>query len=42
VLEIDTVRLRAGRHIDLTFRSGTRWVGMDFRVQVVPRMRQQG
>jgi glucoamylase len=42
VLEIDTVRLRAGRHIDLTFRSGTRWVGMDFRVQVVPRTRQQG
>ena len=42
VLEIDTVRLRAGRHVDLTFRSGTRWVGRDFRVQVVPRTRQQG
>jgi glucoamylase len=42
VLEIDTVRLRAGRHIDLTFRSGSRWVGRDFRLQVVPRTRQQG
>jgi len=40
VLEIDTQRLRAGRYIDLTYRSGTRWVGMDFRVQVTPRASQ--
>ena len=40
VLEIDTRRLRAGRRIDLTYRSGTRWVGRDFCVQVVPRTRK--
>ncbi|HEV3182282.1 MAG TPA: glycoside hydrolase family 15 protein [Steroidobacteraceae bacterium] len=42
VLEIDTQRLRAGRHIDLTYRLGTRWIGRDFRVQVMPRTPQSG
>jgi glucoamylase len=37
VLDIDTVRLRAGQAIDLTYRNGTRWAGRDFRIQVVPR-----
>jgi len=37
VLEIDTPRLRTGRRVDLTYRSGIRWVGRDFSVRVVPR-----
>jgi len=37
VLEIDTPPLRAGRCLDLTYRSGSRWVGRDFRISVVPR-----
>ena len=37
VVEIDRQRLRAGRRVDLTYRSGTGWVGRDFCVQVVPR-----
>jgi glucoamylase len=35
VLEIDTVRLHAGRRIDMTYRSGAAWVGRDFRIGVV-------
>jgi hypothetical protein len=42
VLEIDTSRLRAGRYIDLTFRSGANWIGTDFRILVTPRARQPG
>jgi len=42
VLEIDTSRLRAGRYIDLTFRSGANWIGTDFRILVSPRARQPG
>ena len=42
VLEIDAQRLRAGRHIDFTYRSGSRWVGSDFRVQVVARTQLSG
>jgi len=42
VLEIDTVRLPAGRRVDLTFRRGSRWIGRDFRVQVLPRTRRGG
>jgi glucoamylase len=38
VLQIDTVRLRAGRSIDLTYRSGSQWVGRNFRILVVPRV----
>ena len=37
LLEIDAQRLRAGRRIDFTYRTGARWVGRDFRVQVVTR-----
>jgi glucoamylase len=37
LVEIDTVRLRAGQHVDLTYRCGSRWVGRDFRVAVVAR-----
>jgi len=37
VLNIDSQRLRAGRYIDLTWRTASGWVGQDFRVQVVPR-----
>ena len=37
VLSIDAQRLRAGRYIDLTYRTASGWVGRDFRVQVVPR-----
>jgi len=40
VVEIDRQRLRAGRRVDLTYRSGTGWVGRDFCVQVVPRTRR--
>ncbi len=42
VLEIDTSRLRAGRCIDLTFRSGANWIGTDFRIRVTTRSRQPG
>jgi len=42
LLEIDTPHLRAGRSIDLTYRSGSRWVGGDFRIDVVPRTAQPG
>jgi glucoamylase len=36
VVEIDTSRLAAGRHIDLTYRAGSNWIGRDFRVLVTP------
>jgi glucoamylase len=42
VLQIDTSRLRAGRYIDLTFRSGASWIGTDFRVRVTARSPQPG
>jgi len=42
VLQIDTSRLRAGRYIDLTFRSGANWIGTDFRIRVTTRSRQPG
>jgi glucoamylase len=42
VLQIDTSQLRAGRCIDLTFRSGENWVGTDFRIRVTTRSRQPG
>jgi hypothetical protein len=42
VLQIDTSQLRAGRCIDLTFRSGANWVGTDFRISVTTRSRQPG
>ena len=34
--------LQAGRRADLTYRSGSSWVGRDFRVQVIPRTRRLG
>jgi len=37
LLAIDAQRLRAGRCIDLTYRTAASWVGKDFRVQVVAR-----
>ena len=37
LLDIDTPRLRAGRTLDFTFRSGGNWVGQDFEVLVTPR-----
>jgi len=37
LLDIDAQRLRTGRYIDLTYRTGAGWVGKDFRVQVLPR-----
>ena len=38
LLEIDSPRLRAGRRIDLTYRSGSgAWVGRDFAIRVTPR-----
>ena len=40
VVEIDTVRLRAGRRVDMTFRSGSSWVGRDFGIRVVSRGRE--
>jgi len=42
VLQIDTSRLRAGRYIDLTFRSGATWIGTDFRIRVAARAQQPG
>jgi glucoamylase len=39
LLDIDTPRLIAGRHIDFTYRFGSRWAGRDFRIRVVPRTR---
>ncbi len=42
LLEIAAQRLRAGRSIDLTYRTGTGWIGRDFRIQVVPRVPQSG
>ena len=39
LLDIDTPRLRAGHHVDFTWRCGQRWVGRDFRVSVVARAR---
>ncbi len=42
LLEIDAQRLRAGRSIDLTYRTGARWAGKDFRIQVVPRVPKAG
>jgi glucoamylase len=38
VLEIDTARLRTGRSIDLTYRSGANWAGRDFRIRVIPQV----
>jgi glucoamylase len=40
VVDIDTAALRAGRTIDMTYRSGVKWVGRDFRIVVVPRSGQ--
>jgi glucoamylase len=40
LLAIDAQQLRAGRSIDLTYRTATGWAGKDFRVQVVPRAPQ--
>ncbi|HYL02356.1 MAG TPA: glycoside hydrolase family 15 protein [Steroidobacteraceae bacterium] len=38
LLEIDAPRLRAGRRIDLTYRSGSgAWIGRDFTIRVTPR-----
>ncbi len=37
LLDIDTVRLRAGRRLDFTFRSGGTWVGQDFQALVTPQ-----
>jgi glucoamylase len=37
LVEIDTPRLRAGRTLDFTYRSGGEWAGQDFQVRVVPR-----
>ena len=42
VLQIDTSRLRAGRYINLTFRSGANWIGTDFRIRVTARSQQPG
>ena len=42
VLQIDTSQLRAGRCIDLTFRSGANWIGTDFRIRVSTRSRGPG
>src|SRR2546429_4094415 len=42
VLQIDTSQLRAGRCIDLTFRSGANWIGTDFRIRVSTRSRGSG
>ncbi|TLY74577.1 MAG: glycosyl hydrolase [Gammaproteobacteria bacterium] len=42
LLQIDSSRLRAGRYIDLTFRSGANWIGRDFRIRVTTRSRQAG
>jgi hypothetical protein len=42
VLQIDTSGLRAGRYIDLTFRSGANWIGTDFRIRVTANPRQPG
>jgi len=42
VLQIDTSQLRAGRCIDLTFRSGANWIGTDFRIRVTTRSRGPG
>jgi glucoamylase len=39
VLEIGTQPLRAGQHLDFTYRAGADWVGRDFRVLIVPRGR---
>lgn len=39
VLDIDTQRLRAGQHLDFTYRTGATWAGRDFRVLIVPRGR---
>jgi glucoamylase len=37
-VEIDTLRLKKGRSIDLTYRlePGGQWIGRDFRIAVVP------
>ena len=37
LLDIDTPRLRAGRTLQFTFRTGGNWVGQDFNVLVSPR-----
>jgi glucoamylase len=37
LLDIDTPRLRAGRTLQFTFRTGGNWVGQDFNVLVTPR-----
>jgi len=38
IVEIDTLRLKRGRSIDLTYRlePGGQWIGRDFRIAVVP------
>jgi glucoamylase len=37
VVELDAGRLRAGRRVDLTYRTGAGWIGRDFCVQVIAR-----
>ncbi len=39
VVEVDASRLRAGHHIDLTYRTQANWIGRDFRVQVTSASR---
>jgi glucoamylase len=42
VVSIDTLRLRAGRRIDLTFRRGSVWAGKDYSIRVTPPARAAG
>jgi glucoamylase len=42
VLDIDTVRLHAGRWVDMTYRGAAAWTGRDFRIGVVPPARPCG
>jgi glucoamylase len=42
LLDIDTPRLRAGRTLDFTYRSGGNWVGQDFHVLVIARLAAGG
>jgi glucoamylase len=36
VVAIDTMRLRSGDRVDLTFRHGSRWAGRDYEIRVTP------
>jgi glucoamylase len=42
VVSLDTLRLRAGRRIDLTFRRGGVWAGKDYSIRVAPAARAAG